>query len=120
MNQKNYPDILALKGQEVTTYGGHINVWGLSNGEWIDFRVPPQKEESAKQISSEAEKLGGIASINHPTMDCGGCNWTYGNWENMASVEIWNATWDSQDESALKLWDKLLQKGKIITAIGFE
>jgi hypothetical protein len=36
----------------------------------------------------------------------------------MASVEIWNGTWDEQDESALRHWDELLQKGKKITAIG--
>lgn len=115
---KEFSDILVLNGQEVTTYGGHINVWGLPKGEWIDFRVSPNKEESAKLIANEAEKFGAIASVNHPTMDCGGCNWTYGSWENLASVEIWNATWDEQDESALKEWDKLLQKGKRITAIG--
>lgn len=115
---KDYPNILVLNGQEVTTYGGHINVWGLPTGEWIDFRVLPKKQESAQQISDEAEKFGAIASINHPTMDCGGCNWTYGDWENMVSVEIWNATWDKQDESALKQWDDMLQKGKMITAIG--
>lgn len=115
---KNYPNILALNGQEVTTYGGHINVWGLPTDEWVDFRVPPNKEESAKQIVNEAEKFGAIASINHPLMGCGGCIWTYGDWTNMTSVEIWNATWDEQDEFALKQWDELLQKGKMITAIG--
>ena len=116
--QKKFPKMLVLNGQEVTTYGGHINVWGLPNGEWVDFRVTPGKKKSAKRIASEAEKLGAIASINHPTMDCGGCNWTYGKWDQMASVEVWNATWDEQDEATLKKWDELLQKGSRITAIG--
>ena len=117
-NAKDYPNILVLKGQEVTTYGGHINVWGLPYNEWVDFRVLPNREESAKRIAEEANKLGAIVSINHPTMGCDGCNWTYGDWTNMASVEIWNATWDSQDESALKQWDKNLRKGIRVTAIG--
>ena len=28
---KSFPKILALRGEEVTTYGGHINVWGIAN-----------------------------------------------------------------------------------------
>ena len=115
---KDYPNLLVLKGQEITTYGGHINAWGLPMGEWIDFRVPPNREESARRIAAEAKKLGAIVSVNHPTMDCGGCGWTYGDWDNMTSVEVWNATWDAQDESALKQWDALLRQGKRITAIG--
>jgi len=115
---KDYPNLLVLKGQEITTYGGHINAWGLPSSEWIDFRMLPNEEESAKRIAAEAKKLRAIVSINHPTMDCGGCTWTYGDWENMSAVEIWNATWDEQDEAALKLWDENLRKGTRITAIG--
>ena len=58
-----------------------------------------------------------MASINHPTMSCGGCTWGYGDWR-LEAVEIWNAKWDEEDEEALKIWDELLQKGQKITAIG--
>ena len=115
---EKYPNMLILGGQEVTTYGGHINVWGLSNGSWVDFRVLPFEEESAKRIAAEAEKLGGMASLNHPMMECGGCNWAYGKWENMPAVEIWNAVWDEQDEEALERWDELQLNYKRITGIG--
>lgn len=116
---KNYPNLLILRGEEVTTYGGHINIWGLPSGKWVDFRVLPNLESSARQIANEAHQLGAIASINHPTMKCGGCNWTYdSNWETLDSVEIWNATWDKDDEEALRIWDGFLQKGRYITAVG--
>jgi hypothetical protein len=91
----------------------------LPSGKWVDFRVLPNLESSAKQIADEAHGLGALASINHPTMKCDGCNWTYdNNWGNLDSVEIWNATWDADDEEALKMWDEFLQKGRYITAIG--
>lgn len=117
--KKNYPNLLIIRGEEVTTYGAHINVWGLPSGKWVDFRVLPNQQASGKQIADEARKFGGLASINHPTMNCGGCSWSFGDdWGIMDSVEIWNATWDSDDEKALKIWDEYLQKGRTITAIG--
>ncbi|MEK7724855.1 MAG: CehA/McbA family metallohydrolase, partial [Acidobacteriota bacterium] len=97
--KKNYPNMLIIRGEEVTTYGAHINVWGLPTEKWVDFRVLPGLQASGKQIAKQAHQFGGLASINHPTMNCGGCNWTYGDdWGIMDSVEIWNATWDSDDE----------------------
>lgn len=117
--RKNYPNLLIIRGEEVTTYGGHINIWGLPLGKWVDFRVLPGMEASRKQIADEARSFGALASINHPTMNCGGCTWTFDNdWQNMDSVEIWNATWDADDEKALAIWDSFLQKQRILTAIG--
>ncbi len=116
--QNKYPKLLVLKGEEITTYGGHLNVWGLKRDQWVDFRVSPGTTDSAKRMAKEAHEFGGLISANHPTMDCGGCTWTYGDWGNVDAVEIWNATWDSQDEEALKIWDGLLQQGKKITAVG--
>lgn len=116
--QKDFPEILAMRGEEVTTHGGHINVWGLPKNGWVDFRVAANVDESAVKVAAEADKLGALASINHPTMDCGGCNWTYGNWRKLAAIEVWNGKWDEQDEAALIEWDKLLSNGARITGIG--
>lgn len=114
-----YPDLLVIRGEEVTTFGRHINVWGLPTGEWVDFRVLPGLEASGKHIADEAHKFGGLASINQPTLGCGGCSWTFGDdWSMMDSVEVWNGGWDADDEKALKMWDEYLQKGKMITAVG--
>ncbi|NNE67380.1 MAG: PHP domain-containing protein [Pyrinomonadaceae bacterium] len=114
----DYPELLILKGQEITTYGGHFNTWGLGTGEWVDFRVVPANPQSAKQIADEAHSFQALVSANHPTMDCKGCKWSYGDLTPMDSVEIWNAKWDEQDEQSLVMWDKLLREGKRITAIG--
>ncbi len=115
---KNYKNLLVLRGEEVTTYGGHFNVWGLPSGEIVDFRVMPKDAKRLQTIVDGVRKLGLIASLNHPNALCGGCDWSYGDWQKMDSVEIWNGGWDTEDEAALKQWDELLQKGTRLTAIG--
>ncbi len=113
-----YKNLLAMRGEEVTTYGGHINVWGLPKGEVIDFRVKRGDFAKLQKPLNRIRELNLIASINHPTALCGGCDWSYGDWTKMDSVEIWNGGWDFQDETALKKWDAMLQEGKFVTAIG--
>ncbi len=113
-----YKNLLVLRGEEVTTYGGHFNVWGLPTGELIDFRVAPKDTDRLQKSIERVRQLNLIASLNHPTALCGGCDWSYGDWTTMDAVEIWNGAWDLQDEAALKKWDELLQQGKRITAIG--
>lgn len=116
---KNFPGLLIIRGEEITTYGGHINVWGLPSGGWVDFRLIPGLTASGQSIVRETRSFGGLASVNHPTMACGGCSWTYdSDWSTLDSVEIWNASWDPDDEAALKIWDGFLQQGRKITAIG--
>ncbi|MGI8640887.1 MAG: CehA/McbA family metallohydrolase [Pyrinomonadaceae bacterium] len=114
----NYKNLLVLRGEEVTTYGGHFNVWGLPKNELIDFRVMPKDANRLQTVVDGVHRLGLLASLNHPTALCGGCDWSYGDWAKMDSVEIWNGAWDIEDEGALKKWDELLQQGKRITAIG--
>ena len=115
---KNYKNLLVLRGEEVTTYGGHFNVWGLPSGEIVDFRVVPKNVTRIKELIVETRKLGVIASINHPFAPCGGCDWSYGDWRNLDSVEIWNGAWNLSNETALKKWDEFLQDGQKLTAIG--
>ena len=42
---------LHIVGEEVTTPGGHANVWGLPEGAWIDFRVSPTDPGAADAIN---------------------------------------------------------------------
>ncbi|MDQ3130682.1 MAG: CehA/McbA family metallohydrolase, partial [Acidobacteriota bacterium] len=115
---KNYKNLLVLRGEEVTTYGGHFNVWGLPSGKIVDFRVRAKNSPRIKELIADTRKLGAIASINHPFAPCGGCDWSYGDWRNLDSVEIWNGAWNLSNETALKKWDEFLQNGQKITAIG--
>lgn len=109
---------LVMRGEEVTTYGGHANAWGLPAGAVIDFRVRPGDAAGMSQVAERAHRLGALISVNHPFALCGGCDWSYGDaLKEFDAVEVWNGEWDVTDESALKLWDGLLRRGLRPTAV---
>jgi hypothetical protein len=109
---------LVMRGEEVTTYGGHVNAWGLPAGAVIDFRVRPGDGAGISQVAAQAHRLGALVSVNHPSALCGGCDWSYGDaLKEFDAVEVWNGGWDATDESALKTWDGLLQRGLRPTAV---
>ena len=112
------PRTLVMRGEEVTTYGGHVNAWGLPSGGFVDFRVRPGDAAGISKVAARAHRLGALISVNHPFALCGGCSWSYGDAiKNFDAVEVWNGEWDATDESALKLWDGLLQRGLRLSAV---
>lgn len=112
------PALLVMRGEEVTTYGGHANAWGLPAGAFVDFRVQPGDAAGIRKVVANAHRLGALISVNHPFALCGGCDWSYGDAvREFDAVEVWNGEWDKTDESALKLWDGLLQRGLRPTAV---
>ncbi len=109
---------LVLRGEEITTYGGHTNAWGLPSGTWIDFRAHPGDTARIANIAAQAHRAGAVISINHPFALCGGCAWSYdAAARDFDGIEVWNGPWDQTDELALTMWDKILQSGRHITAI---
>jgi hypothetical protein len=110
---------LVLRGEEITTYGGHTNAWGLPSGTWIDFRVAPKDSAAMLKVAETVHHSKGLISINHPFANCGGCSWTYDSAVNgFDAIEVWNGDWDLADDLAVTMWDKLLQSGRHVTAIG--
>ncbi|HEV2861389.1 MAG TPA: CehA/McbA family metallohydrolase [Pyrinomonadaceae bacterium] len=111
-------ELLVLRGEEITTYGGHTNAWGLPAGAWVDFRVRPGNSSRMSEVAARAHSLGALVSVNHPFAACGGCDWSYaGALNDFDAIEVWNGEWDLTDERALKLWDGLLQRGLRPTAV---
>jgi len=109
---------LVLRGEEITTYGGHTNALGLPSGTWIDFRAHPGDTSRILNIAAQAHRAGALISINHPFVLCGGCAWSYdAAARDFDAIEVWNGPWDVTDEPALNMWDKILQSGRRITAI---
>jgi hypothetical protein len=109
---------LVMRGEEITTYGGHTNAWGLPSGTWIDFRTHPGDTKRISGIAAAAHRAGALISINHPFVLCGGCSWGYDPAaQGFDAIEVWNGAWDFTDEPALKMWDNILQSGRRITAI---
>lgn len=109
---------LVMRGEEITTYGGHTNAWGLPSGTWIDFRARPGDTSRMSSIAAQVHRIGALISINHPFASCGGCGWSYdASAREFDAIEVWNGAWDQIDEQALIMWDKALQSGRRITAI---
>ena len=114
----NQTDLLLIRGEEITTYGGHANAWGLPANVLIDFRVRPGDKAAMARVASETHRRGALISINHPFALCAGCNWSYdADAAGFDAIEVWNGLWEAADEQALTWWDKLLQKGRRITAV---
>jgi hypothetical protein len=111
---------LHIVGEEVTTPGGHANVWGLPKGAWIDFRVSPGEPGAADTINGwvdAAHKAGALFAISHPFDTCGGCSWEQTIPGNLDGLEIWNGAKGPQ-EPAIAMWDRLLRAGRRVTAVG--
>lgn len=100
-----------VPGVEVTTYGGHFNVWGTDT--WYDFRDPSQKGLQA--AVSAAKKDGGIVSKNHPKPL--GPEWIYPDTTGFHAIEVWNGWWAGLNNSALAVWDAALRRGERVLAM---
>ncbi|MEX0683767.1 MAG: CehA/McbA family metallohydrolase [Dehalococcoidia bacterium] len=104
--------IILIPGEEVTTYWGHANTWGLR--EWIEYRCADQASMEAVQrfIASK----GGMFSINHPK--CIGPPWLFSGWEGFDCMEVWQAPWRFYNWESLEQWDRLLRGGERVVAVG--
>jgi hypothetical protein len=109
---------LVIRGEEITTYGGHANAWGLPKDGLVDFRVTPGDRKAMSEVIAQAHARGALISINHPFGICGGCVWGYDREAvGFDAIEVWNGSWDAADDLALGFWDRLLQQGRKITAV---
>lgn len=111
------PGLLTIVGEEVTTPGGHMNVWGL--GGWrdlIDFRVSPG-DPAIGDLVKTATARGALVGINHPYSECVACSWTHAVPAGVSTIEI-SGREPAEMLRAAALWDVLLRDGRRVTAIG--
>ena len=103
--------IILIPGEEVTTYWGHANTWGLR--EWVEFRCAD--EESIKAVQRWVRERGAMLSINHAK--CIGPPWLFRGWD-YDCMEVWQAPWRFYNWESLEKWDGLLQGGRRVVAVG--
>lgn len=119
--QPSFPDLLLMRGQEITTFYGHANVFGTSIP--IDFRIG-YEDRNVHHIQQQSDTLGSLFSINHPGREtgarCTGCGWSAEstNYELVDAIEIVNGTNVENDIAGIPFWHNLLNQGYQITAIG--
>ena len=105
-------DVLAIPGEEITTYAGHANAVGISA--WVDFRGVTPAEMSRSVDAAHAQ--GALVSVNHPRAEAG--SWELGDEPSFDAVEVWNGPWKASDDDALAWWRELLADGRTPTAVG--
>lgn len=122
--QDAQPELLFVRGAEITTYAGHGN--GLGIASYVDHRVG-LGERSAAAIVADVTAQGGAFVVNHPALDLGdaciGCAWTHEDtpWDQVAAIEIHTGpydVWPIFGRTVLALWDDLQDQGHRITAVG--
>jgi len=124
--QPAHPDLLFLRGAEITTYGGHGNAVGISS--YVDHRIGYNGRTIANVIS-DVNAQGGIFIVNHPVLDLGtaciGCQWAHVDdtpWDQVTGLEVLTGNFDIGINAfyprAIALWDKELDAGNKIAAIG--
>jgi len=106
------PDLLLIPGEEITTYYGHANVWGISG--WHDFRA--RSAEDMQHIIDYANERGVLFSINHPKEK--GPPWRFGEVSGYNCIEAWQAYWFVSNYQSLSFWDERLRRGMRVTAVG--
>jgi hypothetical protein len=111
------PGLLTILGEEVTTPGGHANVWGLGGvRDFVDFRVSPG-DPAIHTLFRAAVARGALVGINHPYSACVACSWTHPVPEVVNTIEITGRE-PAEIVRAVALWDMLLTAGRRVTAIG--
>jgi hypothetical protein len=103
--------ILLIPGEEVTTYRGHANVWGLH--EWLDFRC--RDGDAVRRVMDYADSKGVPFSINHPKK--AGPPWEFSD-VSYRCMEVWQAPWRWYNWESLSLWEEGLGRGERIVAVG--
>ena len=124
-HQEGHPDLLFLRGAEITTYAGHGTGVGLPS--YVEHRVGYQGRTIA-QVLEDVAAQGALFFVNHPELDLGtnciGCAWRHDAtpWELVSGIEVITGKWDIVERlftpPAIALWDARLAEGHRIAAIG--
>jgi predicted metal-dependent phosphoesterase TrpH len=119
--QESMKTMLLLRGQELTTFHGHANVYGTSRV--IDFRLG-FNQRSMADVMTDVEREGALLSINHPGREtgdrCTGCGWDAPQtpWPRIQAMEVINGGVIEGKTAGMPFWYARLNEGHRITAIG--
>jgi hypothetical protein len=121
----SHPDVLLLRGAEITTYEGHGNAVGLSD--YVEHRIG-YRGRTIGGVLDDVAAQGAIFLVNHPELDLGtnciGCAWRHADtdWSKVAGMELLTAGWEIGVNAfvpqVLAMWDGLLDQGFRIAAVG--
>ena len=105
-------ELLLIPGQEITTYYGHANAWGIQG--WQEFRC--RDDATMARIIDAVHAAGALFSVNHPKYN--GPPWEYSSDLPFDCVEAWQSLWAANNHQSLAFWDSLLRRGRRVVAVG--
>jgi predicted metal-dependent phosphoesterase TrpH len=121
--QPYFDDLLLIPGREITTFQGHANLLGTVAT--LDFRVGNAEVPDWNAVLDSVGRTGGVLSINHPVRpsgeQCMGCGWAPRasvEYSRVQAVEAVNGIDADTPYSGIGFWEKLLNSGYRLTAIG--
>jgi hypothetical protein len=119
--QESLTRLLLMRGEELTTFHGHANVWGTSA--FIDFRLG-FKGRTMGQVLDDVQREHAVLSINHPAREtgdtCTGCGWDAPQtpWDRIHVMEVVNGLTVEGPTAGLPFWYEKLNAGNRMTAVG--
>ena len=108
--------LLVIPGEEVTTRHGHWLAVGLSARAWVDWRYGP-RDRVFPRFAAEVREAGGLVVAAHPAVPLPGSAWEFG-FADVQALEVWNGRWNVDDELSLRIWQRLLRRGRRVVAVG--
>jgi hypothetical protein len=121
--QPYFDKLLLIPGREITTFQGHINFLGTTD--FLDFRLGSDSVPDVNTLLQNAERLGALTSINHPSAPsgeiCMGCGWTPVTSVDLhlfTAVEAVNGGSELHGLSDIPFWNRQLNNGCRLTGIG--
>ncbi len=114
-------NVLLVPGMEFTTYGGHMNAFGVSAP--VDQKLG--LTTTLDDVVADFRAQGAFISINHPNLDLGdvciGCAWVH-DVPDVDAVEIATGGYDQSGfifgEGARDFWDAHLDGGSHAAPVG--
>jgi hypothetical protein len=98
----------------VTTRHGHWLAVGLPDGAWVDWRYG---RGGLPRYAAQVREAGGLVVAAHPAAPMPSVAWEHG-YAHVDAVEVWNGRWGVDDEVSLRIWDRLLRRGRRVAAVG--
>jgi hypothetical protein len=123
--QPSLPNLLVMRGSEITTYTGHGNAVGISS--YVDHRLGYQNR-TIKGVIDDVVAQGGIFIVNHPATDLGtsciGCGWKHMDdvpWDEVSGLEVLTANYSlgvvAFTPKVITMWDTLEDQGHRLSAV---
>jgi hypothetical protein len=105
-------ELLIFPGEEITTYRGHANAWGIDG--WVDFRC--EDVDTVRRVMDHVHGSGARFSVNHPKQH--GPPWLFTELRGYRFMEVWGAPWRWFNHESLEFWLQHLDEGRRVVAVG--